>query len=635
VYAIIGSPATPFFSIQLTASVGSSKATFYLTQALPNQGGQGGGNLVNVGPFSKPDSLSGAAGSSGAAISVQVGSSNGYVPNVALRLVSSQDSPSVSCAPPPSGGPVPDPGTVLTDSNGVATCIPVLAGSGSGRFFALLGGLEFNTEVVNDDGTFGGPAGYASTGYIPLTVTAPQPGGIQVTGGNYQSAYASQALSTSLSAIVRDTTQNPIAGQVVNWTCSPSTAGTFTRTSTTSDANGQVQNGFTFSGTANGVVTITATISGTGFQAPFSETALQLLTVQSFQRVSGDSPVQSAKSGQVFANPLVVQANYNNGQPASGVIVSFSVSGPASFTTSPTPATDNSGRASVSLLALSTTAQSQVTVTATLGSLQPITFQLTVIPLGPVIGATSFFNAADMKPGSVSPCSLAIVTGAGIAPNAQGTVVGAVFGPAPLSLQGTSITFATGGNTLQAPIFSISNANGTQSATFQVPCEASAGAVASVTVAVGGGSATVTLPVLAASPGVYGAVGPDGVTRAVLARADGSFVSLANPARRGETITAFVTGLGPTTPPVSTNQIPPRGAVATVNGTVITGVGVGGVAPLYSIPQLTADLVGVYQVSFVIPANVSSGNNVGFSIGVIPAGSSVANYSNLTYIPVQ
>jgi uncharacterized protein (TIGR03437 family) len=285
----------------------------------------------------------------------------------------------------------------------------------------------------------------------------------------------------------------------------------------------------------------------------------------------------------------------------------------------------------VRLVALTTSVQAQVTVTATFGNLTPVIFQLSVIPPGPT--NMVFANAADQKRDSISPCSLATLTGTGLAPGITGTIVGAPFGPAPLILQGDTLAFTAGGYTVQAPIFSISNINGTQSLTFQVPCEVPPGVVASVAVAAGGGTATVNEAVLAASPGVYSSLGTDGVTRALLVRADGSFVSLANPARRGETVTAFVTGLGPTTPQVATNQVPPRGTVATVNGTVVPGVAGGG-ATLYALPQLTPDLVGVYQVSFTIPAPVSSGNNVGFSIGVIPAGAATAQYSNLVYIPV-
>ena len=646
-----GSPATPFISSEICASVGSGQscpgytnqsATFYLTQGLASAGNQGAANLVQVQFVTVPTSLNGAAGSTGPAIVVAAGSYSVPIPGVEVRLVPvyfAQDGvtataggPTAICAPGPSTNPLGDPGTVLTDATGTATCNPILQGSGSGYFFVLVGGVPDNLNAPNSIGGLGAPEGYASTYGIPLTVTAPSPGSIQAIGGNNQNTPAGQALATPLTAVVKDTNGNTMTGQAVNWTCYPAGAGVFTRTSTVSDSNGQVQNGFTISASANGIITISATIANTSITpATFSEAAVQTIVPQYLQKISGDSPMQTATSGQAFANPLVVQVTLSNSAPATGVTVNFNVSGPASFTTSSTPTTDSTGRASVSLSALSTNSQAVVIVTASVTGLTPVTFQLTVIPQGPT--HLAFVNAADQKAGSVSPCSLATVTGTGLAPNIQGTIVGAPFGPAPTALAGDSIALTAGGNTIQAPIFSIGNSGGVQSLTFQVPCEVPGGTTASVTIAVGGGTATTTLPVLAASPGVYGAAGPDGVTRAVLARPDGSFVSLANPARRGETVTAFVTGLGPTTPPVGTNQIPPRGTVATVNGTVVPGLAGGG-ATLYAAPQLTPDLVGVYQVAFVIPSNVNSGNNIGFSIGLIPVGAATAQYSSLIYIPV-
>jgi uncharacterized protein (TIGR03437 family) len=118
-----------------------------------------------------------------------------------------------------------------------------------------------------------------------------------------------------------------------------------------------------------------------------------------------------------------------------------------------------------------------------------------------------------------------------------------------------------------------------------------------------------------------------------MVRADGSFVSLTNPARRGESVTAFVTGLGATSPQPATDQLPPRGTNSTVIGTVIPGIAGGGTTLNFA--QLTPDLVGVFEVSFVIPTNVNPGNNVGFSVGLLPVGATTALYSKLIYVPVQ
>jgi uncharacterized protein (TIGR03437 family) len=648
---VIGSVAQHSIQSQIHASVGSSPATFYETAAV---GDSGFASLERTIDAQGP--ISGQAGTSATSINVRVWdratgidplNPTGTISGVEVRLVSSQDSPSVACV----SGTGADPGTVLTDSTGLATCTPVLSGSGTGQYLILVGGVADNPNFLPICGESyadgGGAAGFfSSSTCLALSVTPPVPGSIVAAGGGSQTANPGQTLPIALTANVKDTNLNVLGNQTVNWTVSPANAGTFPAPSTISNGSGQVQNTFSLSSTANGSFIISATVAGTSLHATFTETAVPLVppvTLQSLQKVSGDSPVQSVTSGQTFPNPLVVQVYFNNGQAASGVAVNFIVSsGPASVVGSSTVTTDGSGRASVNVVSLSTASQAQVTVTATVGGLVPVTFQLTVIPAGPA--NIAFFNAADQKPGSISPCSLATVTGNGlVAPSVQGTIVGTPFGPAPTVLAGDSISFPTASGTAQAPIFSVTNINGAQSVTFQVPCEVSVPAAAAngpvpsatvgATIFVGGGSAAVSVPVLAVSPGVYGALGTDGVNRALLARPDGSFVSLANPARRGETVTAFVTGLGPTTPAVGTNQIPPRGTVATVNGIVVPGIAGGG-AQLYSLPQLAPDLVGIYEVSFVIPANVGAGNNVGFSIGVIPVGAGVAAYSSLMYIPI-
>jgi hypothetical protein len=51
--------------------------------------------------------------------------------------------------------------------------------------------------------------------------------------------------------------------------------------------------------------------------------------------------------------------------------------------------------------------------------------------------------------------------------------------------------------------------------------------------------------------------------------------------------------------------------------------------------QLSEDLAGVYVVAFQIPANAAQGNNIPFSIGIVPVGGSTAYYSAPTTIPIQ
>src|SRR6185436_5328687 len=75
----------------------------------------------------------------------------------------------------------------------------------------------------------------------------------------------------------------------------------------------------------------------------------------------------------------------------------------------------------------------------------------------------------------------------------------------------------------------------------------------SVNVRVGGDTvAQSQIAVVPASPGIFEADMSDGAKRALLQRVDGGYVSLENPAQRGERLRVFVTGLGR---PVTANGV--------------------------------------------------------------------------------
>jgi uncharacterized protein (TIGR03437 family) len=428
-----------------------------------------------------------------------------------------------------------------------------------------------------------------------------------------------------------------VASQQVNWTVTPAGAANLSSTSTSTNASGQTSVTPTFSGTASGVVSITATCPACPANqrsVTFSLTAVPVVNVSGLQIVSGNN--QTAVENATFGLPLVVQVNISSGQAAANVGVQFSVTGPASLSSS-TVNTDSTGRAQVSVQAGA--AAGAVTVTVTVGSLSQA-FSLTVsppVPPGPTLTAGSFYNGADFKTGSISPCSIATIIAPGLAPGIQGVVTpGSLFGPLPYLLASDSVSF----NGTPAPIFNVANVNGQQpQITVQVPCEVVPSSSVTVAVTVGSApTATVTVPVLAASPGIFETTMSDGVLRAVAVRPDGSWVTVANPARRGEIVRAYATGLGVTSPSVGTNATAIPGTDAIVQGTLIMGVtntaGQGEGVRVFD-ARVAPDLIGVYEIPFLMPADAATGNNVSFSIGVIPAGSSTPIYSATAKIPIQ
>ena len=627
-----GSPFEQYVQNTVQASTSNAAVTFSLSQALYDPTNPQlaavdiiGGSFVQT--LIAGVVLTGQAGSTGSTpLQVSVtGSRGGGIANVSVQLVNYlNQSAEVNCAEA-DGGEV---NTALTNASGLATCTPVFSGvPGTGLFYILVGA----GGVVPPDPT-NLPFGSSVIGPMNLTVTAAQPGLIKVTQGNGQSAAPGQVLPTPLQVEVDTASGTPVAGQSVSWTVTPAGAVNLSSTSTSTNTSGQTSVTATFSGTASGTVQITATCPACASVKTYSftETAVPIVTISGLTIFSGNN--QSALVNAVFSLPLVVQVIGSNGQPDANVGVQFSVTGPASLSSS-SVSTNSSGQAQVSVTAGATAGS--VTVTATVGSFTQ-TFTLTVVPPGPTLTASSFYNGADFQAGSISPCSIATIIAPGLAPGIQGVVTsGNVFGPLPYLLASDAVSF----NGTSAPIFNVANVNGQQQITVQVPCGVAPAASVPVTVTVGSAPpATVNVPVLAASPGIFQTTMSDGVSRAVIVRPDGSFVSLANPARRGEIVQAFATGLGVTSPTVGTNATSIPGSAAIVQGTVVVGItntASQGEGALVTEAQVAPDLIGVYEVSFQVPSDAATGNNVSFSMGLIPVGASAPIYSATTKIPVD
>jgi uncharacterized protein (TIGR03437 family) len=142
--------------------------------------------------------------------------------------------------------------------------------------------------------------------------------------------------------------------------------------------------------------------------------------------------------------------------------------------------------------------------------------------------------------------------------------------------------------------------------------------------------------VVAASPGILETVMSDGVRRAVAVRPDGSVVGPGNPARResgGELIRVFVTGLGPALPAMATGSIPVPGADLFAQGQVIVGVNNSGAHVVSS--RVSPNLIGVFEVTFQVPSDAPTGNDVVLSVDVNAVGDTQTRFSNGSKLPIQ
>ena len=221
-----GTAITPFLQSVITASVDAASANFTETVGLTDL--LFGGQIVLsriIAPIGTP--LTGPAGGTGTSpVIIHVDGRGVPVPNVSVRIFSDdpKNQPSASCATAPGA----DPGSVLTNASGDATCYPVFGPiAGNGPVSVLVGGLdpaEFDQTISPVPLT--GPLAYDQYLGIQLAVSAVSPGVVSVVSGNNQTVNPGQA-SAPLGVKVTDATGAVnIGGTTVNWTVTPAGAAT-------------------------------------------------------------------------------------------------------------------------------------------------------------------------------------------------------------------------------------------------------------------------------------------------------------------------------------------------------------------------------------------------------------------------
>ena len=150
---------------------------------------------------------------------------------------------------------------------------------------------------------------------------------------------------------------------------------------------------------------------------------------------------------------------------------------------------------------------------------------------------------------------------------------------------------------------------------------------------VNGGTTTISgVAVVALQPGIFETTFASTGSKkyAVLVRPDGSYVTPDNPARRGEQIKMFATGLGPVTTATGTGKAGVGGQ--TVNANLLVGVNNGGVRVVGA--EYMAGEVGLYVVTFEIPSDTVTGSYQ--PLALIAAGADGASvFSNPSYLPIQ
>ena len=215
-----------------------------------------------------------------------------------------------------------------------------------------------------------------------------------------------------------------------------------------------------------------------------------------------------------------------------------------------------------------------------------------LMPTGPrVPSASSVVNGASFASGGVVPGGIATIFGSNLT-SAKGINEASGL-PLATQLQNVSVRF---NNTVEAPIFAVDNVNGQEQLNIQVPWELSKLAGGNVVMQVtnnGAAGVPVTVPVLAAQPGVF-----------VALHANYQPVTSSNPATAGEVLVTFCTNLGVVSPTIA-DGAPGTGKELTVGKTTAA---VGGKPAPVSFSGLAAGFVGLYQVNAQVPTGLGSGD---------------------------
>jgi uncharacterized protein (TIGR03437 family) len=221
----------------------------------------------------------------------------------------------------------------------------------------------------------------------------------------------------------------------------------------------------------------------------------------------------------------------------------------------------------------------------------------------PVISQDGVVNSATFAAqGPLAPGTLVSVFGSRLA---QGQA-SATSLPLPGSLAGGNILL--GGK--QAPLFYASDGQVNAVVPYGIPVNSSQQVLASR-----GNSISVpqAITIATAAPGVFTSDGKLGIVIDVDAAGNQTRVDASHPAKPGDTLVIYCTGLGEVDPPVvAGNPTPVNPLSRTVNPVTVT---LGGASADVLFAGLTPTLVGLYQVNISIPPGVS-GDQVSLTLSV-------------------
>ena len=209
----------------------------------------------------------------------------------------------------------------------------------------------------------------------------------------------------------------------------------------------------------------------------------------------------------------------------------------------------------------------------------------------PAVDTGGVTNAASFLSTAVSPGGIIAIFGTdfGCSASAASAI------PLPTTLGGVTVKV----NGTAIPLFYV----GEGQINAQMPYEATVGTATLQIIAPGGTSADVSVPIVAAGPGIFGASGAAAATNQ-----DGTVNSVTNGAAPGSIVTVYFTGQGPVSQTVKTGAAAPAAPTLATVTTPNSSATIGGLNAPIQFLGLTPGLVGLAQANLTVPAALASGS---------------------------
>ncbi len=208
-------------------------------------------------------------------------------------------------------------------------------------------------------------------------------------------------------------------------------------------------------------------------------------------------------------------------------------------------------------------------------------------------------NTADYS-SALSPGILFSIFGSDLAPAYEK----ATAFPLPSALQGVSVDVIDGSRTFKAPLFFVSSGQ----VNALMPYEVTSTSVQVRLNTAGGSTRLHRLSLTSRTPRLLSTT-MTGNGDAILVHADFNLVTLNNPARAGEVVVLFLTGLGAVSPAVASGQMANDGSPGKPLNqvTVPVTVSVNQTPGTVYFAGLAPGFAGLYQVNFKVPETVAPG----------------------------